>query len=62
MIAAAVADPTQTATAVVTVNAPIAPPPTNLVATPGNGSATLTWSSAVGAVTYNVYFAQHMTW
>jgi fibronectin type 3 domain-containing protein len=59
VIATSVADPAVSASAIVTVNAPIAAPPTNLIATPGNHFVNLKWTAAPGAVTYNIYFAQH---
>jgi fibronectin type 3 domain-containing protein len=32
-------------------------PPTNLAASPGNAQVTLTWTAAVGANSYNIYFS-----
>ncbi|MGF7239408.1 MAG: GDSL-type esterase/lipase family protein [Frankia sp.] len=44
-----------TTTAPVTVTLPL-PAPTGLTATPGNGSATLTWNPVTGAAGYYVYY------
>jgi len=33
------------------------PPPTGVTATPGNGQVTISWSSAAGATSYNLYWS-----
>jgi hypothetical protein len=42
-------------TATLTVNVPAPAAPTNLSASAGNGQASLTWTAASGATSYNVY-------
>src|SRR5205823_800579 len=39
------------------IGSPAPPPPTNLVATPGNAQVTLTWNPGAGATSYNLYKA-----
>ncbi len=36
---------------------PFAPPPTNVAATAGDGQATITWTAATGATSYNIYYS-----
>ena len=59
VLATSNADPSVSSSAAVTVTAPIAAAPTNIVAIAGNQSVNLTWSASPGAVSYNIYFAPH---